>query len=159
MKVVTKMVNFLFVTIPHGLKALTTELLQTSASGMWPTQPYPESFALKSLSICMLAVENSLYIACKKTEKLSAQYPTAKQEKLTCILAKTICSEGNRIAGVVIFVFMQSPTRISRPINITPIMGIMITGPKISLGQDLQHRIQPNFTEFKYRASMKNWGF
>lgn len=43
---------------------LTTELLDISDSGICPTQPYPESFALKSLSICMLVVENSLYIAC-----------------------------------------------------------------------------------------------
>lgn len=47
----------------HKIKELTVELVEISASGIWPTQPYPESFALKSLSICMLAVENSLYIA------------------------------------------------------------------------------------------------
>ena len=50
-----------------NLKELTTELLEISISGMWPTQPYPESFALKSLSICMLEVENSLYMACINT--------------------------------------------------------------------------------------------
>lgn len=50
--------------------ALTTELLRISVSGMWLMQPYPESFALKSLSICILAVENSLNIACKYHESI-----------------------------------------------------------------------------------------
>lgn len=49
----------------NNRRALTTELLRISVSGMWLMQPYPESFALKSLSICILAVENSLNIACK----------------------------------------------------------------------------------------------
>ena len=96
MKVVAEIISFIFVTIvifhlhtwkkayltesetkimmessSYELRALTTELLQTSASGMWPTHPYPESFALKSLSICILAVENSLYIACKHRGKFS----------------------------------------------------------------------------------------
>lgn len=51
--------------VPSSISLLTTELLDISDSGICPTHPYPESFALKSLSICMLAVENSLYIACR----------------------------------------------------------------------------------------------
>lgn len=37
-----------------------------SVSGLKLTHPYPESFALKSLSICIFEVENSLYMAYKK---------------------------------------------------------------------------------------------
>lgn len=51
----------------------TVELFDMSASGMWPPQPYPESFALKSLSICMFTVENSLYIACQSIDSFNNQ--------------------------------------------------------------------------------------
>lgn len=58
------------------VKELTDELLEISSSGICPTQPYPESFALKSLSICMLAVENSLYIACRHKRAMSTKIKT-----------------------------------------------------------------------------------
>jgi len=35
----------------YRVNELTHELLEISSSGIRPTQPYPESFALKSLSI------------------------------------------------------------------------------------------------------------
>lgn len=41
----------------------TTGALDISSSVLKPAQPYPESLAVKSLSIWMLEVENSLYMA------------------------------------------------------------------------------------------------
>ena len=47
-------------------KELTTDALDLSSSELKPTQPYPDSLAVKSLSIWTFEVENSSYIACKK---------------------------------------------------------------------------------------------
>lgn len=41
----------------------TTGALDITSSVLNSTQPYPESLAVKSLSIWMLEVENSLYMA------------------------------------------------------------------------------------------------
>lgn len=46
-------------------KELTTDALDLSSSELKPTQPYPDSFAVKSFSIWMFEVEKSSYIACK----------------------------------------------------------------------------------------------
>jgi hypothetical protein len=45
----------------------TTDALGIS-SALNPTQPYSDSLAVKSLSIWMFEVENSLYMACKILE-------------------------------------------------------------------------------------------
>jgi hypothetical protein len=45
---------------------LTIDALDLSSSELKPTQPYPDSFAVKSFSIWMFEVENSSYIACEK---------------------------------------------------------------------------------------------
>lgn len=45
-------------------KALTVDAFEISAAASQLAKPYPDSFALKSLSICIFEVENSLYMAC-----------------------------------------------------------------------------------------------
>lgn len=47
-------------------KELTTYALDLSSSELKPTQPYPDSLAVKSFSIWTFKVEKSSYIACEK---------------------------------------------------------------------------------------------
>lgn len=53
--------------------------------------PYPESLALKSLSICILAVENSWNIACKEgKEKDQAIEDNCCIERQVCKLQQDV---------------------------------------------------------------------